>query len=219
MLALLTAVILNGLAGCATVHEGRLDPGLFPDSNTAAKAPGGVALLLPEEVASKVVLGEHLNDVAGSRVRVPIGEIVRAAAQAAFDAELEDGLYTEGAGGVGQQAEPATAIIEVQGIEYAYRDEIVFFAPLPLPSVTKLSVQLAVMLEVRDAGGRALWSKRYDSGWREWQGSSSLLSARYEERTTAVMRMTHEIALELMQAAVSELRSWLEADALRERQL
>lgn len=233
--ALLVAAMLAS-AGCATV-DGRVDPAMFPaareaatdrsaeDRSTAVHAPVAIGLALPAPLVAQAYLGERLDDSGGTRVRVPIGRIVEAAALRTLAGTFDGGVRRTDGGDPrtdsGDTAGAVAAVVAITRIEMDYRDELRYFVPLgPLIlSDSRLTVRLVLGAELRDPAGRPLWSKTLDSGAIEPRTPRSPLLKGYEDRPTSVIRLAHQAAWRLLLDLAREARDWIEAEHSRERRL
>jgi len=228
-------------AGCTTI-DGRVDPAMFPPAREAAadrtatdpsaanrSTPGrshvAIGLALPTALVAQEYLGERLDDSMATRVRVPIGRIVEAAALRTLAETFDAGVRRTDAGDArtdsGDTAGAVAAVVAITRIEMNYRDELRYFVPLgPLIlSDSRLTVRLVLDAELRDPAGRPLWSKTLDSGAIEPRTPRSPLSRGYEDRPTSVIRLVHQAAWRLLLDLAREARDWVEAEHSRERRL
>jgi hypothetical protein len=228
--ALLAAAMLAG-AGCATV-DGRVDPAMFlaareaaTDRSAADRSPVAIGLALPAPLVAQAYLGERLDDSMATRVRVPIGRIVEAAALRTLAGTFDGGVRRTDGGDPrtdpGDTAGAVAAVVAITRIEMNYRDELRYFVPLgPLIlSDSRLTVRLVLGAELRDPAGRPLWSKTLDSGAIEPRTPRSPLAKGYEDRPTSVIRLAHQAAWRLLLDLAREARDWIEAEHSRERRL
>ena len=82
------------LSGCSALYVGALDKAMFPAiAQVAARAPEAITISLASSDATLESTGPSLGDPARTRVRLPIGAIVEAAALAAFDSEFAGGVH------------------------------------------------------------------------------------------------------------------------------
>jgi len=229
------AVAMLASAGCATV-DGRVDPAMFPATREAAadrsaangsanRSPAAVGLALPAPLVAQEYLGERLDESMGTRVRVPIGHIVEAAALGTLAQTFDGGVRRTDGGNLRTDSKDAAgavaAIVAITRIEMDYRDELRYFVPLgPLVlSDSRLTVRLLLGVELRDPAGHPLWSKTLDSGAIEPRTPHSPLAKGYEDRPTGVIRLAHQAAWRLLLDLSREARDWVEAEHSRERRL
>lgn len=212
--------IALALGGCASVHELRVDPALFPRPAPAAPAfDGRIALLTVPSSLQMTVLGEWLQEPPMPVAQVPIGRIVQEASLAAFGAAFRGGARAVDAIASSPSSPMVTVALRVK--HYAYRDRMLYFIPLgPLSmSRTQLDAQLEVALGLLEADGTIVWSATYDSGIQVWEPPRGALGAPLETRLEGLARLTHEIAYRLMQQAARDVGEWLRNERLRERPL
>jgi hypothetical protein len=214
-----TAVLL---AGCGTLHEGRVDPALFhwpPAADAPPRLPGRVALVVPPAVAESTRTATDLGRGSPS-VRLPVGRIVQAA--------LLEALGAVFAGGVAAlEAPPApgsgyTAAALLHGVDADAQDRLTLFIPVPLGPLGldlftryEASVRLSFDLETFDAQGRSLGSRHHVAGPLRWERSAFTREAVVH----GVVRLVHEAAAQAALAAAQALRVQLEAEHIRARPL
>ncbi len=111
------------LSGCSALYVGALDKAMFPAiAQVAARAPEAVTISLASSDATLESTGPSLSDPARTRVRLPIGAIVEAAALAAFDSEFAGGVHLRQAdAGASAQAAAVVTSLWVTRDEHSLR--------------------------------------------------------------------------------------------------
>jgi hypothetical protein len=201
------------LGGCASTHEGAVNPALFPRGTVApeVRLVGPVALWVPAEVRATVVVGESLiaAPIPNRHVQVPVGRIVEQAALAALTEAFPGGVrsvQTAPARGEGLQA---TLVIDA--VRFEYRDRLKYLVPVPVPGSPLIvgdtvDVWLAFDLRLLDSQGRTASTRSYDAGRETWTPKPRAT----ELAEDGIVRLAHEAAWHLAQQAVLDLRRWLE---------
>jgi hypothetical protein len=231
-LFVMAAAASVSLAACGT-YEAALDPALFhapaEEEAEASRAPGAVLIRLPADSSGLVVTGGGLHGSTGaSTVRTPVGEITAAAAQLAFEREFAGGVRVarQGAGAEGSVdvAVPWQVTVEPGALHFDFRDDLVYWIPIPLSPVTwieerDVTVRMAIEVRVVDDVGTVRWSRSYDAGRELWKPPRGLFYAPLEPPEEGVRRLAHEQAYRLMRRAAHDVRLFVEADRRRERVL
>jgi hypothetical protein len=214
LFALFALLVLS--AGCASTHEGAIDPGLFPRAAVAPerRIAGRMALLVPPQV--RAVSYDALPTIRVN-VRLPIGRIVEQAALAALGDAMGGGVQPVEAlppgGGV-----DATLVVDAVRAEYHRRLSLLIPAPPPLFYIDDYTVdaRLAFDLRLVDAQGRTVWTRTYDTGAEIMKHESIWKGAATPE---GLVRIAHDAAWRLWQQAVADLRDWLAAERNKLREL
>lgn len=212
------------LAACTT-FEARLDPTLFgvPTAAAADPSPGAVLLRMPADGSNLVVTVGGLRGFDANRVRLPAGEIVRAAAQAAFAREFSGGVQFETAD---QRSLPRSndapwqVIVALDAIHFDFRDDFIYLIPLGPLTIERrdVTVRMALTVSVVDEGGAVRWSRSYDAGRELWKARGGALFPS-ESPAEGVQRLAHQQTWRLMTRAAQDVRRFTETDRRRERVL
>ena len=224
LLAAVVVPCIVMLAGCTT-FEARLDPALFGAPKAAATdpSPGAVLIRMPADGSNLVVTVGGLRGFDANRVRLPAGEIVRAAAQAAFAREFGGGVQFESADPASspQAADaPWRVVVALDAIHFDFRDDFVYLIPLGPLTVERrdVTVRMALTVSVVDDGGAVRWSRSYDAGRELWKALRGQFFAT-ETPAEGVQRLAHQQTWRLMTRAAQDVRRFVEADRRRERVL
>jgi hypothetical protein len=215
------------LSGCSALHVGALDKAMFPAiAQVAARAPEAVTISLAPPDAALEITGPSMGDPAGTRVRLPIGAILEAAALAAFDSEFAGGVQLR-QGGTGAPVQSPAAVtslwLTATNIRFDYRNDFVYFIPLGPLTMERWDLTLRLSVDVRVLGERGvvLWSRSYDTGRELWQRPPRTWTPermfRIEDDGHRVQRFAHEQAARLMQQAARDVRQWNDHEQHRER--
>lgn len=215
------------LSGCSALYVGALDKAMFPAiAQVAARAPEAITISLASSDATLESTGPSLSDPARTRVRLPIGAIVEAAALAAFDSEFAGGVHLRqaDAGASAQAAAVVTSLwVSATNIHFDYRNDFVYFIPLGPLMMERwdLTLRLSVDMRVLDERGVLLWSRSYDTGRELWKPPPWTWTPermfRAEDDGHRVQRFAHEQAARLMQQAARDVRQWNDQEQRRER--
>jgi hypothetical protein len=215
LLALFALLVLS--AGCASTHEGAIDPGLFPRAAVAPerRIAGRVALLVPPQV--RAVSYDALPEIRVN-VRLPIGRIVEQAALAALGDAVSGGVQPVEAPPQSGDGINATLVIDAVRAEYHKRLSLLIPAPPPLFYISDYAVdaRLAFDLRLVDAQGRTVWTRSYDTGAEIVKHESIWKVAATPE---GLVRIAHDAAWRLWQQALADLRDWLAAERNKLREL
>jgi hypothetical protein len=213
------------VAGCVTVHEGKLDQARFPRSQASANSGTNARIVVVPDVEQKQYTYERKEGLSYTyRLVIPIGQIVEAAAIAALSDEFGRSIeqYRSFEAATEGNAPAALSImIATRPVEFGLHDEsfplLIPLFPVVVPIPTRQDARLVVDWQVLDADRNVLWTRRYDSG------DVKLTYGRPGDRDLTqgdlFVRLAHELAYTLMRQAAQDLRSWLEAERLRERVL
>lgn len=187
-----------------------------------------MAISLAPPDTSLETTGPSMGDPAGTRVRLPIGAIVEAAALAAFDSEFAGGVQLR-QGDTGAPVQSPAAVtslwVTARNIRFDYRNDFVYFIPLGPLTMERwdLTLRLSVDMRVLDERGVVLWSRSYDTGHELWKPPpwtwTSERMLRIEDDGHRVQRFAHEQAARLMQQAARDVRQWSDHEQRRERVL
>jgi hypothetical protein len=215
------------LSGCSALYVGALDKAMLPEiGQAAARAPEAVTISLAPSDAALEITGPSLADPARTRVRLPIGAIVEAAALAAFDSEFAGGVQLRQSDirpPAQSAAAPAGLSVAVTDIRFDYRNDFVYFIPLGPLTMQRWDLTLRLWLDVRvlDDRGVVLWSRSYDTGCELWKPPpwTPQRMFRFEDDGHRVQRFAHEQAARLMQQAARDVRQWSDYEQRRERVL
>jgi hypothetical protein len=211
--ACLAAVLL---VGCASTHEGELDPRLFAQGTVApaSKSTARVALLMSPEVRDTVYLGESLirSPIPNRHVQVPAGRVVEQALRTAFDDALTFGV--QDVQSIPPPGRDFSATVVVEAVQFGYLDRLQYVLPVPLPGLplvvaSEVEVRLAFDLQLLDARGHTVQVRTYDAGREVWIPKPRAT----EMAEDGIIRLAHEAAWRLAQQAVDDLRAWLDSQS------
>ncbi len=223
MLRLLLVVFVQLVAGCATVYEGKLDPALFRRTPATPSMSVNTHIALVADAALKQFRYEHEKH--SHRFVIPVGQILEAAVVAALSDEFGQFILQFPSSEVAIEANASVGrltLVNSRLAKFELHDEYFpLIVPVPIlaivPIPTRQDVRLIVDWQVRDADGRLLWSRRYDSG--DFTLPSNRTDSRDANSEHYFVHMAHEVAYTLMRQAARDLRSWAEAERLQERVL
>jgi hypothetical protein len=178
--------------------------------------PGRVALVMAPEVQATQTVGDRVRGGMPTRLQWPVGGLVEAALLGAFTERFADGALR-------QPAPPETGFAAtVRVTEVMLRDDesLRYLIPVPLPGLLLISgydtsLQLSFALQMLDARGEVLWTRRYDSGRVMWQPRQ----IRGETPAEGLVRLAHETAWQLSRQAAQDVAEWVGNERQKPRQL
>lgn len=221
---LLVAVTAALAAGCAVLHEGKLDPARFPRAPATVLAGAATEFAIVADAALAQAVYRPEGKGSGTpRITVPIGPIVEAAAIAALADEFGRTVAAY------PSAETATAahlsaraltLVAPRTPKLAMHDEwivvptIIFAIPIPI----RQDLRLTMDWQALTPDGKVLWTRHYDSGDVELD-TALRYKARDFDSNQLFVELAHEVAYQLTRQAAQDLRRWVETERLRERAL
>ncbi len=188
------------LVGCASTHEGKLDPRSFAQGSAAraSKSIGRVSLVMSPDLRDTVDLGESLiqSPIPYRHVQVPTGRIVEHALRTALDDALTFGV--QDAQSIPPPGNDLSAIVVVKSVHFEYHDRLQYVLPIPLPGlplvvVSEVEVRLAFDLQLLDARGHTVQVRTYESGREVWMPKPRAT----EMAEDGIVRLAHEAAWRL----------------------
>jgi hypothetical protein len=112
------------------------------------------------------------------------------------------------------------AVLRVNEVALKDDESLRYLIPVPVQGIlfitdSDTSMQLSFELQMLDERGRALWTRRYDSGRVLWQR----LPHTRELPTDGLVRLAHDTAMQLAEQAGRDVRAWVDSERMKPRQL